>query len=138
MTNEIGAYLKQLRGDRSLREIANLSKGEISHNYVRDSENGYTQRGNSFVPSPEKLKVFARIYNVSYNHLMQLAGYTEETPDWATDEDVVKVENLLDEHTQFTLSGETLDEEEAENIRQILRAALWKKLQQKKESGANE
>lgn len=136
MAYELGDYLKQLRGKRSLREVAKLSKGEISHNYVRDAENGYTARGNKFVPSPEKLKVFARIYNVSYAHLMQLAGYAEETPDWATHEDVIKVETFLDEQADMTLGGESLPPEKAQRIRDMIRGQLYEELERMKNKGS--
>lgn len=133
MDNELGSYLRELRGKRSLREVSSLSKGRISHNYISNSEKGVTGRGNEFKPSPEKLKVFSEVYNVSYNHLMSLAGYTESTPEWASDADVLEVERFLDQDTKMTLANEALSEEEMEDIRRILRASLWRKLKRVKD-----
>lgn len=134
MGNELGDYLRSLRGNRSLREISSLSKGRISHNYISDSEKGVTGRGNEFRPSPEKLKVFSEVYGTSYNHLMNLAGYTESIPEWATEEDVIKVEKFLDEQTKMTLGGEELSKEKADQVRNILRGALWEELEKQKGS----
>lgn len=75
--NKLGELLKELRGKRSLREIAELT--ELSHTYISDIEKGY-RRGTKKVihPSPETLKRLAEAYNYSYEKLMKVAGYLDE------------------------------------------------------------
>lgn len=136
MSEQIGDYLRQLRGNRSLREISELTGKEISHNYVRDAERGVTGRGNKFKPSPDKLKVFAKVYEVPYDRLMRMAGYAENTPDWATEEDVVRVESILDEKSEMTIGGESLPPEKAKQVRNILRAALYEELEKQNKKGS--
>ena len=53
--SELGDLLRELRGKRSLREIADLT--ELSHTYISDVEKGY-RRGSKkpLNPSPDTLK----------------------------------------------------------------------------------
>lgn len=75
--SELGDLLKELRGKRSLREIADIT--ELSHTYISDIEKGY-RRGTKkpIHPSPETLKRLAEAYNYPYEDLMKKAGYIEE------------------------------------------------------------
>lgn len=138
MDNELGKYLRELRGDRSLREISNQSNGKISHNYISNSEKGVTGRGNEFTPSPEKLKVFSEIYHVSYNKLMSLAGYTEETPEWASEDDIIELKDLIDNNVNMSYGGENLTEEEKQRVKDIITGLFWEKAQKRKEGGVND
>ena len=138
MDNELGKYLRELRGQRSLREVSALSKGRISHNYIRDSEKGVTGRGNEFTPSPEKLKVFSEVYHVSYNKLMSLAGYTGETPEWASEEDIIELKDLIDNNVNMSYGGENLTEAEKQRVRDIITGLFWEKAQKRKEGGGND
>ncbi len=76
MQPEFGKYLQQLRLDKglSIRQLANLSK--VSHSYLSQVENGV--RG---IPSPDVLKKLARPLGITYEELMQAAGYIEEIID---------------------------------------------------------
>lgn len=81
MSNNLGDYLRELRGSESLRSVANRTEGELSHSYISDLEKGVSRRGNIIKPSPHALKVLATVYNADYNHLMNLAGYAEANKD---------------------------------------------------------
>ncbi|MGE7112095.1 helix-turn-helix domain-containing protein [Lysinibacillus sp. NPDC047702] len=76
--SELGDLLRELRGKRSLREIADLT--ELSHTYISDVEKGY-RRGTKkpLNPSPETLKRLAKAYDYPYEELMKAAGYVENT-----------------------------------------------------------
>ncbi len=76
MQPEFGKYLQQLRLDKglSIRQLANLSK--VSHSYLSQVENGV--RG---IPSPDVLKKLAQPLGITYEELMQAAGYIEEIID---------------------------------------------------------
>ncbi|WP_159293321.1 helix-turn-helix domain-containing protein [Pediococcus pentosaceus] len=80
MSYKLGEYLRELRGNRSLREISKLTNEEVSHSYISDLEKGVSRRGNIIKPSPDKLLSLANVYHVEYRKLMELAGYqTDET-----------------------------------------------------------
>lgn len=70
---EFGKYLKQLRMslNLSIRQLA-LCSG-VSNSYISQIENG--KRG---IPNPEILKKLAPHLKVSYNELMQKAGYIDD------------------------------------------------------------
>ncbi|MNW46574.1 Helix-turn-helix domain protein [compost metagenome] len=74
MGNELGEFLKQLRGKRSLRDIADLTK--LSHTYIADIEKGF-RRGTKtpLKPSPETLRKLANALDAPYKELMIMAGY---------------------------------------------------------------
>lgn len=138
MSNELGNYLKELRGDRSLREIAERSKGKLSHNVISTAEKGVGTHGNAYIPSPEKLKAFSDVYGVSYTKLMSLAGYSEDTPEWASTKDIIELERLLDNDVNMAYGGESLTEAEKQRVKDILTTLFWDKLQKKKEGGNRE
>ncbi|GGH80137.1 transcriptional regulator with XRE-family HTH domain [Pullulanibacillus pueri] len=90
--NELGELLKALRGERSLRAVAE-STG-LSHSYIADIEKGYRRATHKPLnPSPETLKKLAKAYNYSYEQLMEKAGYLENQYDYTV-------------QTQSPLSGE--------------------------------
>ncbi|MCT2901814.1 XRE family transcriptional regulator [Lentilactobacillus buchneri] len=73
--NQLGNYLKKLRGNLSYREVARRSGNKISHSAVAQAEKGINTRGKSFVPSPDTLKELSKVYHASYDDLMIRAGY---------------------------------------------------------------
>jgi HTH-type transcriptional regulator, competence development regulator len=75
--NELGTLLRELRGKKSLRQVAD-STG-LSHSYISDIENGY-RRGSKtpLNPTPETLKRLSQAYDYSYEKLMELAGYIKK------------------------------------------------------------
>jgi transcriptional regulator with XRE-family HTH domain len=70
MNNTLGSYLKQIRKRRNLTLRAVEEKTGISNAYLSQLENNKISR-----PSPSVLYKLAQCYNVSYEHLMRLAGY---------------------------------------------------------------
>lgn len=74
----LGELLRELRGKRSLREIA--KETELSHTYISDLEKGFRRDTKAPInPSPETLKRLAEAYNFSYEELLKVAGYLEST-----------------------------------------------------------
>lgn len=86
MAYQLGDYLRKLRGNLSLREVAARSNGKLSHNAIAQAEKGLNSRGASYKPTPETLKELARIYHADYQQLMEMAGYMsikEARNSWA-------------------------------------------------------
>lgn len=79
--NQLGELLKNLRGTRSLRSVA--EKSGLSHTYIRDLELGVNRATNEILkPSPETLRRLAETYDYLYEELMEKAGYlTERAPN---------------------------------------------------------
>lgn len=76
--SELGDYLKKLRGNVSLREASKRSG--ISHSYINSLESGtHPRTGAPINPTPDILRGLAKAYNHSYDDLMKLAGYSDET-----------------------------------------------------------
>jgi transcriptional regulator with XRE-family HTH domain len=68
----LGSYLASIRADRkfSLRQVEQATGKEVSNAYLSQIETGKIVQ-----PSPNVLHALAEIYAISYEHLMQLAGY---------------------------------------------------------------
>jgi len=68
--NKIGTYLKDTRKRRNLtlRVVEEITG--ISNAYLSQLENGKIKK-----PSPSVLYKLANCYNVSYDHLLELAGH---------------------------------------------------------------
>ncbi len=73
----LGEYLKSLRGERSTRQIENATN--VSKSYISLIEKG------SRHPSPDVLKKLSSCYGVTYEHLLEVAGYL--TPKESTKEE---------------------------------------------------
>lgn len=69
---QLGAYLADLRTVKklTLREVEEATGREVSNAYLSQLENGKISR-----PSPNILHALARVYGVSYDTLMEKAGY---------------------------------------------------------------
>lgn len=68
---EFGRYLRELRGDRSTRQVE-IATG-VSNSYI-----SLIERGMRDIPSPDILKKLSHAYGVSYDELMQKAGYVSD------------------------------------------------------------
>ena len=84
--DELGKFLKQLRGGMTFREAAERSG--LSHAYIRYLEIGKRPGTNTPInPSPEMLKGLAKAYNHSFKDLMIRAGYSYEDIESASIEE---------------------------------------------------
>lgn len=102
--NELGDFLRKLRGNLSLRDVQEGTG--ISHTYLSTLEKGYDPRTKKQrKPTPEVLQKLANYYKVNYRDLMFLAGYldvainessTYENKIRTTKENVLKLKELED------------------------------------------
>ena len=74
----IGQLLRQLRGNRSLREVSRLTG--ISDPYLSNLETGARRAG------PKVLKRLATFYGVSVHDLLKRAGFLEDESETRMDE----------------------------------------------------
>jgi HTH-type transcriptional regulator, competence development regulator len=68
----LGQYLASIRKDRklTLREVEEATSKSVSNAYLSQIESGKIQQ-----PSPNILHAIAELYAISYENLMELAGY---------------------------------------------------------------
>src|SRR5699024_290823 len=75
--NELGDFLKELRGKKPIRQASEGIK--ISHTYLDSLEKGYDPRTKKErKPTPDVLRKISNYYNVPYVVLMTKAGYVNE------------------------------------------------------------
>lgn len=76
MTN-LGSLLKELRGERSFREMEKITG--LSHTYLSSLEKGVDPRsGSERKPTPSVLKKLSEKLSIDYSTLMEAAGYLPE------------------------------------------------------------
>ena len=71
-SESLGPYLKSVRKSKqlSLRDVEEATDNEVSNAYLSQLENGKISR-----PSPNVLHCLSEVYGVSYERLMERAGY---------------------------------------------------------------
>lgn len=72
MTQTLGQYLASIRNDRrmTLRQVEAATDRKVSNAYLSQIENDKIHK-----PDPNVLYALSEVYAISYDHLMELAGY---------------------------------------------------------------
>lgn len=78
VTRTLGQHLASIRQDRrlTLRDVEMATDKEVSNAYLSQIENGKIRK-----PSPNVLLALSRVYKISYEHLMEMAGYVVSSRD---------------------------------------------------------
>ena len=78
MPPTLGQYLASIRADRkmTLRQVEEATEKKVSNAYLSQVENDKIQK-----PSPNVLHVLAELYGISYEKLMDMAGYFTTASD---------------------------------------------------------
>lgn len=102
MSNNLGDYLRKLRGKESLRSVSERINGRLSHSYISDLEKGVSRRGTPINPTPEALKILSEAYSekTNYTKLMELAGYINQVPN-----NVVPIGDMIPEDNSIPVLG---------------------------------
>lgn len=75
--SEFGKYLKELRGDKSFREMERITG--LSHTYLSTLEKGVDPRsGKERKPTPDVIRKIAETLGENYFKLMKIAGYMNQ------------------------------------------------------------
>lgn len=114
MPNNLGDYLRALRGKESLRSVSERINGRLSHSYISDLEKGLSRRGTPIKPTPEALKALSEAYDVSYEKLMVMAGYINNTnvnsDDEQTSNDKYNKIETIAAHIDDDVTDEQMDD----------------------------
>lgn len=90
--NEFGTFLRELRGNRSLREMQKITG--LSHTYLSSLEKGVDPRsGKERKPTPAVLRKLSETLDVDYTSLMEKAGYSKKKDE---------LEELIDSYLETT------------------------------------
>ncbi|WP_211746396.1 helix-turn-helix transcriptional regulator [Paenibacillus sp. Marseille-Q4541] len=114
----IGANIKEWRKIRGLTQLQLAEKTNLSRSYVADLER------NRYNPSVETLEAFAKVLNIKISDLIE-----SKNPDLHEESELADIP--IEKLNQYTLTykGHTLSKEEADDVIDLLEAALkrWKK-----------
>ena len=98
-SESLNALLSRLRTERGLSIAQLAARTGLSPNAVRWIERGVTQ------PKPESLRVLAQALEVPYELLLQRAGYLEQPPAPAENDDVGALfRELTPEHQELVMN----------------------------------
>ncbi len=103
--NDFGKYLKELRGNKSLREMERITG--LSHTYLSTLEKGIDPRsGKERKPTPEILKKLSETLDINYTELMERAGYINEKTilEKAIDVQAWLIKEIRDIKTQISMN----------------------------------
>ncbi|MCI3027731.1 helix-turn-helix domain-containing protein [Desemzia sp. C1] len=84
-------------------------------------------------PDGETLKKLASYYEVTTDYLL---GHS--VPQWATEKDVMDLEEMLNSSVNMAYGGERLSEEEKQRVKDVLTGIFWEKLNKRKRSDGSE
>ena len=104
----LGEYLASVRVDRglSLREVERATDKTVSNAYLSQIENGQIKR-----PSPNILYALAELYGVSYEDLMERAGFVTPTRSRSSHQRHGRIATFADQNLT--------EEEEAELVQYL-------------------
>lgn len=136
MEQRFGSYLKQIREEKgwSINQLAHAS--EISGSQISRIENGL--RG---IPKPQTLHKIADALEISYEELMNKAGYLQmdaihdeqlAIPEWATSKDKRDFKKMLEDDGELMFDGIPLDQDDKQRIKDVLTGLFWEAKQMNK------
>ncbi|HGF7649606.1 TPA: helix-turn-helix domain-containing protein [Enterococcus faecium] len=71
--------------------------------------------------STEELRKLAEVFNVTTDYLLG----RNQTPEWATKEDIIELDKLLESNANMAYGGETLTPEQLQRVRDVLAGLFW-------------
>lgn len=118
---------------RTLRKNKKMSQSELAEVlHVSQQTVGSWEVGRSN-PDEETINKIADFFNVTTDYL-----YGREVPEWASEKDVMDLEEMLNSNVNMAYGGENLTEEEKEQVKRVLTGLFWEKLEQRKRREADE
>lgn len=135
MEQVFGQYLKQLRERKGLTINQLATAAGVSGSQISRIENGL--RG---VPKPATLRKIAEATEISYEELMEQAGYLQDSlspgleviPEWATSRDKRDFRKMLEDDGELMFDGIPLDKEDKQRIKDVLTGLFWEAKQMNK------
>lgn len=120
----IGERIKSLRktlGKTQEQVSKDLGLTRASYSHLENNRNE---------PDIQTMNKLAEYYNVSIDYL-----YGRDVPQWASNDDVIELEKVLNENVTMSYGGENLTAEEKQRVKDIITGLFWEKAQKRKEGG---
>lgn len=112
-----GQKIAKLRSDRGWSQPQLAEKLNVGTSTVGMWE---TNKRN---PGYDDLIKIAEIFGVSTDYLLG----NNQTPKWATEKDVVELNDFLNSNRKFAYNGDSLTEEEKEKLNVAMTQIFWKR-----------
>ncbi|HFU5899220.1 TPA: helix-turn-helix transcriptional regulator [Enterococcus faecium] len=108
--------IKELRKQHGWTQAELAKKMSVSQQTIGSWEVGRAE------PNSEALTKLAHLFNVSTDYLLS----NDKTPEWATKEDIIELDKLLESNANMAYGGETLTPEQLQRVRDVLAGMFWK------------
>lgn len=109
-----------IKKDTNVNNIAELER-------KLDISNGTINKWDKSQPTAKTLMKIADYFNVTTDFLLG-----RDSPSWATEQDIIDLEGLLDRNVTMAYGGENLTEEEKDTVKNVLIGIYWKKMAEKR------
>ncbi|MEO2673382.1 helix-turn-helix domain-containing protein [Enterococcus faecium] len=107
--------IKELRKQHGWTQAELAKKMSVSQQTIGSWEVGRAE------PNSEALTKLAHLFNVSTDYLLS----NHKTPEWATKEDIIELDKLLESNANMAYGGETLTPEQLQRVRDVLAGLFW-------------
>ncbi|GEM_PF-588230 len=124
---DTGKLIAQLRKSRGLNQEQLASALKVSSSTIAMWET------NKRALKDETIRQLADFFNISTDYLLG-----RETPEWATNQDIVDIEKAIKDNVPMNYDGIELDEEDRAQIDRVIRAVMWEKLEARKKEKNDE
>lgn len=116
-----GQRIATLREKRGLSQLALAQKLNVSQSTVAMWESN--KRG----MSDSTLSEIADFFGVSTDYILG-----RDMPSWASEEDALDLEEMLNSNVNMAYGGENLTDAEKQRVKDILTGIFWEKLEKRK------
>lgn len=79
-------------------------------------------------PDNTTLNKLADFFEVSTDYLLG-----RDVPKWATSDDIIDLEEILDRNIHMAYGGEDLTAEDKQRVQDVLRAVFWERLKKRRD-----
>lgn len=121
---QVGLRIVKARENVGLNQLELAKKTKISPSVMNRIEQGIRQ-----VRDNEILDI-ANVTDVSTDYLLG----NKQTPEWASEQDLLELDKMLETNNPMTFGGVELDKEDKERINQVLVQVFWERLKKMKDS----
>lgn len=122
-----GDIIKSFRKEKRLTQKELADKVNLTSQVISNIERNYTS------VSAEDLANIAKVLGVTPNQLLGSEPKEYDAPDWATQDDLIKLEDMLKSNVPMAYNGVELNEEDKERINTVLAQVFWERLKEQKE-----
>lgn len=110
-----------------LREKKGLSQAALADKIGKSQSSVAMWETNKRRVPEDALKQLADFFGVTTDYLLG-----RDVPKWATDEDVMDLEEMFNSNVNMAFGGERLTEEEKQRVKDILTGIFWEKLEKRR------